>query len=287
VIQGYARQSAMGGWMSAVVGGADDAVATAILDRIRAWASFLSRHDPASDLSRLNASREAAVRVGPTLAGALHAAAAVRRLTMGLVDAGVLEARRRVEAGEPAVPAGGWSITGDVAHRDPGTGLDLSGVAKGWMADRALSLPCVLTLPVALVECDGDIAVRSDGSIPFAIQVEDPRAADPSTLAPITTITLPAGMPLRVGIATSGTYRHAWNGRGHIVDPATGEPASSGVVSATVIAPDAIAAEALAKVVVLRGAGAAPLLARAGATGIALTDRDTQLRFPGIDRWTT
>jgi thiamine biosynthesis lipoprotein ApbE len=127
--------------------------------------------------------------------------------------------------------------------------------------------------------------VHSDGSFPFDIQIEDPRADDPSTLAPITTLSLPYGQPVRLGIATSGTYRHRWNGRSHIVDPATGEPASSGVVSATVIAPDAIAAEALAKVVVLRGRDAAPLLSRAGATAIALTERDTQLRFPGIERW--
>jgi thiamine biosynthesis lipoprotein len=190
-----------------------------------------------------------------------------------------------VEAGEPAVPAGRWSITGNVAERPAGTGLDLSGVGKGWLADRALSLPGILRLPVALVECDGDIAVRSDGSIPFAIGVEDPRDPDPDRLAPITTINLPYGTPVRIGVATSGTYRHAWNGRAHIVDPETGEPANAGIVTATVIAPDAIAAEALAKVVVLRGAAAAPLLARAGATAIALTDRDTQLRFPGIERW--
>jgi thiamine biosynthesis lipoprotein ApbE len=69
------------------------------------------------------------------------------------------------------------------------------------------------------------------------------------------------------------------------VDPVSGEPANAGIVTATVIAPDAIAAEALAKVVVLRGAAAAPMLAEAGATAIALTDRDTQLRFPGIERW--
>ena len=285
MIQGYARRPAMGGWISAVLGGADDAVAASVLERIGAWASFLWHRDPDSDLARLNADPDTTVRVGPTLAAALHAAAAVRRLTAGLVDAGVLDARRRVEAGEPAVPAGRWTIRGEVAERPTGTGLDLSGIAKGWMADRALSLPGLLTLPVALVECDGDIAVRSDGSIPFAIQVEDPRAADPSTLDPITTINLPAGVPVRLGIATSGTYRHNWGGRGHIVDPATGEPSTSGVVSATVIAPDAIAAEGLAKVVVLRGAAAAPLLAQAGATAIALTDRDTQLRFPGIDRW--
>ncbi len=275
----------MGGWISAVVGGADDRTAAAILDRIAAWATILSRHDPESELSRLNENPDPAVIVGPTLAAALHAAATVRRLTDGLVDAGVLEARRRVEAGGPAVPAGRWSITGRVARRPSGTGLDLSGIAKGWLARRALDLPAARGLPVVLVECDGDIAVRSDGSVPFAIQIEDPREPDPSGLEPISTISLPYGTPVSLGIATSGTYRHAWRGGGHIVDPGTGEPARSGVVSATVIAPDALAAEAFAKVVVLRGAEAAPMLAAAGATAIALTERDTQLRFPGIERW--
>jgi thiamine biosynthesis lipoprotein len=246
---------------------------------------FLTRFDPESDLSRLNADPSPSVSVGPTLAAALHAAATARRLSDGIVDAGILEARRRVELGEPAVPAGAWGITGNVATRPSGAGLDLSGVAKGWMAERALSLPAILRLPVALVECDGDIAVRSDGSIPFDIQIEDPRDPDPSTLGPIATISLPAGQPVRIGVATSGTYRHSWFGRGHIVDPFTGESARAGIVTATVIAPDAIAAEALAKVVVIRGAAAAPMLSNAGATAIALTERDTQLRFPGIDQW--
>ena len=285
MIQGYARRRAMGGWISAVLGGAGDPAAAALLDRVAAWSFRLSRHELDSDLSRLNANPARVVRVRPTLAAALHAAASARRLSGGLVDVGVLEARRRVEAGEPAVPAGRWSITGNAATRPDGAGLDLSGTAKGWLAERALGLPAMAALPVTLVECDGDIAVRSDGSIPFAIEIEDPRAEDPDTLAPITTLTLPYGMPIRIGIATSGTYRHRWDGRSHIVDPATGEPASSGVVSATVIAPDASAAEALAKVVVLRGRDAAPMLAAVGATAIALTDRDTQLRFPGVERW--
>jgi thiamine biosynthesis lipoprotein len=275
----------MGGWISSTLAGADDAMAASLLNRIAAWSNILTRHDPNSELSRMNANPAPSVRVGPTLAAALHAAATARSLTGGLVDAGVLDARRRVEEGEPAVPAGAWSIIGNVVTRVAGAGLDLSGVAKGWMAERAIRMPTIFRLPVALVACDGDIAVRSDGSIAFAIEIEDPRDEDPGTLSPIATISLPEGERVRIGVATSGTYRHSWNGRGHIVDPATGEPASAGVVTATVVAPDAIAAEALAKIVVLRGAGAAALLAAAGATAIALTDRGTQLRFPGIDRW--
>ncbi len=276
----------MGGSISAVLGGgAGDAIAAALLDRIAAWASFISRHDPASDLSRLNADPRPEARVGPTLAAALHAASSARRMTGGIVDPAVLDARIAAETGGRPVPAREWSITGDVVTRAPHARLDLSGVAKGWMAERALWLPQLLGLPVVLVECDGDIAVRSDGTVAFDIQVEDPRAADPSTLEPIAIISLPLGKPVRIGVATSGTYRHAWDGRGHIVDPATGRSASAGIVTVTVIAPDAIAAEALAKVVVLRGAAAAPMLKAAGATAIALTDHDTQLRFAGIDRW--
>ncbi|MEI7745113.1 MAG: FAD:protein FMN transferase, partial [Chloroflexota bacterium] len=268
-----------------VLAGAGDRAAAALLDRVAAWGSRLSWQDPDSDLSSLNADPAVDVVVPPTLAAALHAAAVARRLSGGLVDAGVLEARLHVELGRPAVPAGAWHIAGDRVTRPGGARLDLSGVAKGWLAERALRLPGIGSLPVALVECDGDIAVRSDGSMAFDIEIEDPRDPDPSTLAPIGVIRLPLGQSVRIGVATSGTYRHAWHGRSHIVDPASGEPASAGVVTATVIAPDAIAAEALAKVVVLRGAGAAPYLRAAGATAIALTDRDTQLRFPGVERW--
>ena len=62
-------------------------------------------------------------------------------------------------------------------------------------------------------------------------------------------------------VATSSVARRAWRGAGgtpahHLLDPATGRPARTGLLAATALAPTALEAETLAKVALLTGAGA-------------------------------
>ena len=73
------------------------------------------------------------------------------------------------------------------------------------------------------------------------------------------------------GVATSGIGRRSWSGAGgapahHLLDPATGLPAFTGVVQATAIAPTALTAEIRAKAALLSGPdGAAEWLPDGGA----------------------
>jgi len=89
-------------------------------------------------------------------------------------------------------------------------------------------------------------------------------------------------LPLQSGaVATSGVDARAW-GRAahHLLDPATGAPAWTGVLAATALAGTAAEAEALAKAALLAGpaAGAAVLASHGG----ALVLDDGSLRFlPG------
>ena len=60
------------------------------------------------------------------------------------------------------------------------------------------------------------------------------------------------------GVATSGIGRRSWlDGRGepahHLLDPATGRPAYTGIVQATAVAPTALEAEIRAKAALLSG----------------------------------
>jgi FAD:protein FMN transferase len=60
------------------------------------------------------------------------------------------------------------------------------------------------------------------------------------------------------GVATSGIGRRSWlDARGpaahHILDPATGRPAFTGIVQATALAPTALDAEVRAKAALLSG----------------------------------
>ncbi|HYN48167.1 MAG TPA: FAD:protein FMN transferase, partial [Candidatus Nanopelagicales bacterium] len=265
--------------------------------RILAWSRLLTRHDPASPLMRLNDDPRAMVPVHPTLAAALAWAADAGRMTGGLVDVTRLAERLAAESGgdvsvEPAdvtAPrAPGWRLDVDgrrrtTVARAPGTRLDLDGVGKGWIADRALHL--LDRHPGAVVDADGDVALRVAAGDRWEIGVADPRGAD-DLLAVIVLADEP-GAPGRGrrtwGVATSGTSVHRFGPDAHhLIDPRTGRPAVTDVVQATVLASGAAAAEAYAKSAVILGSAAGlDFLDRVGVAGaIVLLEDGRVLALP-------
>jgi len=229
----------------------------------------LTRFDPGSELSRLNADARDTVPASRPLRDAVRAALAGAEATGGLADPTLLgavvkagyarslvghpradlhEALRVAPAPRPAAPdpAATWrhvhvdDNAGTIA-RPPGTQLDLGGSAKGHAADLAAALlashgPCAADL-------GGDMRVHGTHDVlvpnPLTGQIED--AIELSDDA----------------VATSGIDRRLWWDGGrpahHLVDPSTGRPAWTGVLSATAKAPSAALAEALAKAAILSG----------------------------------
>jgi thiamine biosynthesis lipoprotein len=182
--------------------------------------------------------------------------------------------------GRPATPhpAKHWlQIRVDDEHgtitRPPGLRLDLGGSGKGHVAD--LVARHFAGLGAWVVDCGGDIRVGGTRTIHIAHPLREQPAAR----------LLVAGGAL----ATSCIVGRAWlrrDGRRahHLLDPATGEPAWSGLLSATALAPTTLHAETLAKIALLRGPqGARETLARRGgvlvhATGdVELVGRVTEI----------
>ena len=140
--------------------------------------------------------------------------------------------------------------------RAPGVRLDPGGIAKGMAADlAAASLPAGVRYAIS---CGGDLAVG--GERPWDVAVRSAR--DKSEVH-----------RLRVrsgGVATSGIGARIWqteDGRyaHHVIDPATGRPAWTGLVAVTAVAGNALEAEVLAKAALLSGPlGARRLLRRRG-----------------------
>jgi FAD:protein FMN transferase len=266
--------------------------ANRVLARVDRWASRLSRHIVTSELSTLNADPRPSVTVRQTLAAALRAGMDAGELSHGFVDITLLDARLAAEGLLPASRTGrassSWSLTfgqrGTAAVRRPsGVRFDLGGVAKGWLADRALDL--LTWWPTALIDADGDLAVRCAPGHFWTVAIDDPRA-DEASLA-LLHLSAPDGRcPTRWGVATSGTSIHRWRRadeiRHHLIDPRTGAPAVTDVVQATVVCGSALRAEAFAKAAVISGSveGLA-LLERAGVEGaVILTDRGETLALP-------
>lgn len=263
-----------------------------VVERVQRWSARLTRYTETSDLSILNADPRDEVPIRPTLAAVLRAGRTATESTEGLTDITLLDARLAAEglAGEPEGPASrafDWLLVPErhgsaAVRRPPELHFDLDGVGKGWIADRALGL--LAGWPSAVVDADGDLAIRCAPGKTWEVAVDDPRAPD-SNLATLR-LTAPDAWSGRWGVATSGVSIHRWvvGGRPshHLIDPRSGRSAATDVVQATVIAGSALRAEALAKAAVIAGAfeGLA-LLERARVRGaVLLTDRGEVIALP-------
>jgi FAD:protein FMN transferase len=238
----------------------------------RRWHERFSRFEPDSELSRLNDDPRREVPASPLL---VRLAAAVRmagELSGGLVDATLVEqieaagyAQDLGESLQPSValalapprrPAGasstaGWrevkaDLRAGAVTRPPGVKLDSGGLAKGLFADivaaRLARHRCFA------VACAGDLAFGGAAGLLRPVHVESP--FDRSALH---TFELTRGY-----VATSGITRRSWLDRDghaahHLLDPATGQPAFTGIVQVTALAPSALEAEVRAKSALLAG----------------------------------
>lgn len=219
----------------------------------------LSRFDPASPLSLLNARPERWVVVPDLLLHAVGAAIEAAAATGGAFDPTVLDAVEAAgysrsfdlgptPAGAPA-PAGRWhEIRLDRQMRaiwlPRGVRLDLGGIGKGLAADGGLAR--LKGTGRALVNAGGDLVCRTGpGDLPYLIEIEDPFDAG----RVIATFGLHRG-----AAATSSILGRRWgSGLHHIIDPQTGRPARTNLVQATVFGPRAAMAEVLAKAAIILG----------------------------------
>jgi thiamine biosynthesis lipoprotein len=223
------------------------------LAEVEACESALSRFDPSSDLSRLNSAAGDWVDVDPRLAGALRLALRGREATNGRFDPTILPAlvaagydRSFEELDErPALAAPGWraaaeievAADGDRARLERGAAVDLGGIGKGFSATRVLGAmrDAWDMIPGALVDLGGDVAVSGlpPDRGPWRIAVADPRRPE----VQLGVLRLDDG-----AVATSGRHARRFGpGRAlhHLIDPATGAPATSGPLAVTVVALDA------------------------------------------------
>lgn len=126
------------------------------------------------------------------------------------------------------------------------TRIDLGGIAKGWVIDRAAE--ALSKYGYGFINVGGDI--RIFGCLPrlLNIGIEDP--FEPTKM--ISSIQIIEG-----AVATSTSMKRRWKSNGvekhHLIDATTGEPSSSTIISSTVTASTATEADVLAKVVLLLG----------------------------------
>lgn len=255
-----------------------------------------SRFRDDSELARVNARSGRTHRVSALFADALALALRAAALTDGDVDPTVgralelagydrdwaLVARERAGDSDtgpaaegatrllPRVSArvrGGWrcvdlDLSARTVRVPAGVRLDVGATAKAWVADRAARAVAQRCACGALVSVGGDVATAG-GAPPdgWRIRVTDDHRSDPS--APGQTISILSG-----GLATSSTTVRRWSARGrrmhHIIDPATGTPASTPWRTVSVAAADCAEANIAATATIVRGETALEWLERLG-----------------------
>lgn len=249
----------------------------------------LTRFEPDSELSRFNARAGEWVEVSPVLDELLREALAAYETSGGLVHCGVLPALLKAGYRDGSLSfepmensatksCGSATIRCEVPtapQRDPlpplpdllevrpgrsrlapGAAVDLGGIAKGWIADRAVERMG----PNAVANCAGDLMATGPG---------------PAR-------TGGAGWPVGFGgetvllhgmaAATSGTAKRRWGeGLHHLIDPRTGRPATTDLTEVSVLARSGSDAEVLAKAAFILGSGRAPSFLEGRALGWALS----------------
>lgn len=146
-----------------------------------------------------------------------------------------------LEAAVTLVSASDVSVERDKVRLSDGALLDLGGIAKGYASDLMAQLLAERGVESAIISLGGN--VKTLGTKPNGAEW-------------IVGINSPKGNGLvgtvsvgEMSIVTSGSYLRNFTENGqlyhHIIDPATGYPADSGLVSVTVIAPSATLADGL------------------------------------------
>lgn len=121
-----------------------------------------------------------------------------------------------------------------VSMTNPDGKINLGGIGKGFIADRAAGHLESLGVTSAIVNFGGNIvAIGSNGNDPFKIGIKDPNSESGDILGAVTVSD--------ATVVTSGVYERCFEQDGktyhHILDVETGYPVDSDVVSVTLVAP--------------------------------------------------
>ena len=227
---------------------------------IRRLDALLSTGSPDSEVSRLN--RDGGGALSEDTAALLEAALSAYEETDGAFDCTILPLMELwgFPSGDLHVPAdeelaeslavtgsNRISVSGGVLVMEPGTEIDLGGIAKGYASARLTEIFRSFGVEHAIVSLGGNVqclGAKPDGTLwRVGIRDPDPSAAVGDILGIVTVRDR--------AVITSGSYERkltdevSGNVYHHILDPSTGFPADTSLASVTIISADGTLADAL------------------------------------------
>ncbi len=134
-----------------------------------------------------------------------------------------------------------------------GQSIDLGGIAKGYTSQRLMELFDEMGVASAMVSLGGNIqclGTKPDGSL-WRVGIQDPVGSEGAIVAVIEVEDQ--------AVITSGSYERYFTDEDtgetyhHILDPATGYPADSGLISVTIVTSDGTLGDALSTALFIMG----------------------------------
>ena len=267
--------------------------------------SRMSMYLPDSEVARLNENAgRGYVPLSEDTYGLLSRCAAFGEASGGAFDVTIapLTAEWGVTSGHPQVPSdaridelrtlvGYRDILLDPADRSAmlrreGQAVDVGGVAKGYACDAARRVAREYGVDSGYISIGGNImamGAKPDGE-PLKFGVRDPRGGGNDYIAVVTLSD--------TTMATSGDYERYFERDGvryhHILDPATGRPADTGLMSVSVVSPDGVLADSMSTWLFIKGRDYVLENLNALSCGLVVIDRERNVYVSNdlLDRFT-
>lgn len=138
-----------------------------------------------------------------------------------------------------------------VTFKQNGMGIDLGGIAKGYIADRIKDYLISQGVKSATINLGGNVLCvgNKPNDVPFNIGIQKPYADRSETIAV---------MQLSdVSVVSSGIYERFFTEDGinyhHILDPKTGLPVNNDLISVTIVSPYSVDGDALSTICFAKG----------------------------------
>ena len=230
--------------------------------RVRELEGLWSVTDGASEISTLN--HDGSAELSPETADLLRTALDMCRRTDGALDISTYPVLRAwgfttgeysVPGGEaiaallPLVDYGRVALEAGAAALPPGMEIDLGSVAKGYTGDALAALLKQGGAASALLDLGGNIqtvGAKPDGS-PWRVAIRNPAGDGNIGVVEVAD----------QAVVTSGGYERYFEEDGvrywHIIDPATGWPARSGLASVTVVGESGLLCDGLSTALFVMG----------------------------------
>ena len=237
-------------------------------ERLQGLDALWSATSEGSDVARLNSGAGEAVALAPETMRLLRMSEEVREETKGALDVTLLPLLKlwgfsggahrvptaeEIEAARALTGAGKLKLdeAAGTARLEKGSSVELGAVAKGYAGELVAAELKSRGVRSALLDLGGNIeavGMREDGT-PWRVGIRNPFGG-----ALLGTVEVADAAVVTSAIDQRFFTDEAGNRYWHILDPATGAPAASGLASATVIAKSGGRADALSTALFVMGA---------------------------------